>query len=153
MRAPLLTVALVLSLLLNLGLLGGAVFGHFAAEEDRPDPEAHIARVAERLALTPEETEGLRDFRQRTIEGLARQETDGTPVRSELIEMLDDQVYDTARVQEILNGRGRERNAFWAEVGTDLHGWAADLTPDQRVQLVEMAKEKNFFRHLFASAD
>lgn len=152
MRAPLLTIALVLSILLNLGLLGGAVFGHFAAGEGRPDPQAHIATIAERLDLTPQETDGLRGFRQRTLEGLARQQTDGSPARTELIEMLDDEVYDTARVQEILNGRGRERNAFWAEVGTDMHGWAAGLTPEQRAQLIEMAKEENFFRHLFARA-
>ncbi|WP_119167575.1 periplasmic heavy metal sensor [Algihabitans albus] len=153
MRAPLLTTALVLSLLLNLGLLGGAVFGHFAASDERPDPQAHIDSVAERLALTPQETEGLRNFRQRTLDGLASQYSEGTSTRDELVDMLNDEVYDTARVEQILNTRDGDRNAFWAGVGTDLHGWAADLSPDQRVQFVEMAKERDFFRHLFARTD
>ena len=153
MRAPLLKIVLALSLLLNLGLIGGALFGHLAGDDRRPDPEAHIAGVAERLALTPEETEGLRAFRQRTIEGLSAQQDSGTSVRDELVEMLDDETYDRARVEEILNSRGRDRNVFWSQVGTDLHDWAADLSPEQRSQFVEMAKERNFFRHLFARGE
>ena len=153
MRAPLLKTLLALSLLLNLGLIGGALFGHLAGDDRRPDPEAHIAGVAERLTLTPEETQGLREFRQRTIDGLTAQQDNGSSVRDELVEMLDDEIYTTARVQEILNTRAQERNSFWAQVGTDLHDWAADLSPDQRSQFVELAKEKDFFRHLFARAE
>ena len=153
MRAPLLKTVLALSLLLNLGLIGGALFGHLVGNDRRPDPEAHIAGVAERLALTPQETESLRAFRQRTIEGLSAQQNSGTSVRDELVEMLDDEIYDRARVEEILNSRGRDRNVFWSQVGTDLHDWAADLSPEQRSQFVEMAKERNFFRHLFARGE
>lgn len=152
MRA--LTLALVLSGLLNVGLLGGALFGLFAAEEAERDPQAHIAAVAEALDLNAAQVEGLRAFRRETLEGLAARRSDGDAgVRDRLVEMLDDASYDGDTVREILNARALERNAFWAEVGADLHAWVATLPEDKQARFVEMAKDKGFFRKLFARDD
>ncbi len=150
MRSQILAIALALSLLLNAGLIAGALFGLFAAERNRPDPEAHIAAVAERLELSRAETEGLRAFRQNTLDALAAQREGGGALRQELIEMLDDPRFDTAAVAQTLNAHARARNAVWAEVGGELHAWVRSLSPAQQAAFVEMAQEKSFFRKLFA---
>jgi uncharacterized membrane protein len=143
-------ILLGLSVLLNVSLLGGAAFGLFAAERDRPDPEAHVAAVAERLDLTEGQTAALRAFRQRTLEGLAAQREGGGEVRERLVGMLDDPVYDTAEVKRTLDARAAARNAFWAEVGQDLHAWVSDLPESKQEDFVEMARDRDFFRKLFA---
>jgi Spy/CpxP family protein refolding chaperone len=145
-----LTVALVFSLLLNAALLAGALFGLFAEERAEKDPEAQIAAITDELDLSADQVAGLRDFRQETLDALeARREQGDDGARDELVEMLDDEVYDTARVRQVLNDRAQERNLFWVDVGVRLHAWVATLPEDKQSRFVEMARDKHFFRKLF----
>jgi hypothetical protein len=147
-----LQLGLALSLVLNVALLGGAAFGLFAdGRDDAPDPQAHIAAVAEELDLSAQETARLRDFRERTLTAIAvrRQDSAGS-VRERLVPMLDDETWDREAVIAILDARTRERNAFWAGVGADLHAWVRSLPENKQARFVEMAKDRDFFRKLFA---
>lgn len=140
---------LAVSLALNLGLAAGALYYEAEAERLGGSAEARLDTIAERLALTADQREGLLALRakiqdRRDSMGSARDQR-----RAVLLAELAKPELDRAEMSAVMDGGRDERRAFFEALMIDLHGFLATLTPDQKADFLAMAEERYFLRGLF----
>lgn len=132
----------ILSLILNVALIGGAIYVKGKAEHYRDNPEARAEYIVDRLELSDGQRDSLvslmakleelrdqredarDDFRERFLAMLAQPELTREDVAAELHSGTDDWI-----------------DAF-AEKTLLMHGFVQELTPEQREALFSMAREK-----------
>ena len=152
MRAKLPWILLAVSLLGN-AVLAGAVYTLTREEDPAARQAAHLDSVAERLNLTPEQRDGLIALREkaqarREAQRAARKQTrEGR--RGAFLAELAKPEFDRARIVALMEERGGQRRAHFADLAAGLHAYLATLSPPQREQFLAMARERGFLRGLF----
>ena len=137
------------SLAANVFFLAGAAYTIYMEHQVAESPEARSDMFADRLGLSEEQREGLRDLRERAeIRRLGMREVLG-PMRQAVLKEVANQTFDREHVMHLLQDWSAERHPYFAEFAEDLHGYLNTLQPEQRDRFLEMAREPGIFRQVF----
>ena len=152
MRAKLPWILLAVSLLGN-AVLAGAVYTLTREEDSAAKQAAHLDSVAERLNLTPEQRDGLIALRDRARARREAQRADRAEQREDrrgaFLAELGKPEFDRERMMALMEERGAQRRAHFADLAAELHAYLATLNPPRREQFLAMARERGFLRGLF----
>lgn len=132
----------ILSLILNVALIGGAIYVKSKAEHYRDHPEARAEYLADQLELDQAQHDALLSLTQALDEAKERRESAREDFRERFLALLAQP--DLTRedvVLELESGTGD-----WIQRFTDkmmlIHGFVQKLTPEQREELFGLAREK-----------
>ena len=152
MRARLPWILLAISLVLNVAIVGGLLYG-WQGDRFKRGPDRVVAQLSEQLDLSADQQQQLQTMIDGVIERRrARNGAPASPQREALIELLLVEDFAEAEAQRLLNEMSAERNLMWVEVTRDMHGFVSALDPEQQAKFESMAKERGFFRSLFRSS-
>lgn len=132
----------VLSLILNVALIGGAVYVKSVAHHYRDHPEARAEFLADKLDLDDSQTEELRALVEELDEAKEERRDDRDGFRARFMAMLAQP--DLTRedvVRELRSGTGDWVDRF-ADKTMSIHGFVQTLTPEQREELFALAREQ-----------
>jgi uncharacterized membrane protein len=133
--------ALVVSLAVNLFLIGVAV-GTIALVRAESGPPGWLARVAERLQLTPAQLEAFRHFQAVARQhGHAMRETNG-----KIWATLGDPATKPDQIAGLIDESVKNRTQFQQEVATAFGQFLTSLTPEQRARFISGARAAHRFR-------
>ncbi|MFQ6017334.1 MAG: Spy/CpxP family protein refolding chaperone [Kiloniellaceae bacterium] len=144
MRAKLPWILLAVSLALNVFFIAGVAYTKYTKGQLSETPERRIDFVAQRLALTEEQRQGLLALRERASK--RRHEIRGprNRLRAALLAELDKPAFDRDRVLVLLAEGSERRRAHFADLAAELHAYLATLSPRQREAFLAMARERGF---------
>ncbi len=148
MRAKLPWILLAVSLVTN-AVLAGAVYTLTSAADPAAKRAAHVESVIQRLALSPEQRDGLLALREKARQGRKRSREGHKSRRAAFLDELGKPTFDRERVLALMEARSAERRARIVDVAQDLHAYLATLSPEQRQAFLAMARERGFLRRLF----
>ena len=149
MRARLPWILLAISLVLNVAIIGGLLYG-WQGDRFKRGPDRVIAQVSEQLDLTADQEQQLRTMIDDVIERRrARHDGPSSPEREALVELLLVDDFAEAEALRLLNEMSAERNLMWVEVTRDMHGFVSTLDSEQKAAFESIAKDRGFFRKLF----
>ena len=149
MQARLPWILFAVSLAANVFIVAGAAFTIYSKHETAESPEAGRDLVAERLGLSEDQREALRDLRERAeMRRYGMREAVG-PMRQAILEHVASATFDRDRVMRLLEDWSEERRMYFAEYAEDLHGYLATLRPEQRARFLELAREPGILRLVF----
>ncbi len=149
MRARLPWILLAISMVLNVAIVGGLLYGWHGGGFG-PRPERAVERVSDYLELNSAQEQELRQVIEGVVERRkARREAPPPPEREALVELLTAETFNEAETQRLLNEMSANRNLHWVEVSRDMHGFVSTLDAEQKEAFLRMAKERGFFRKLF----
>lgn len=152
MRARLPWILLAISLVLNVAIVGGLLYGWQGDRHGR-GPERAVAQLSEQLDLTADQQQQLRAMLEGVMERKrARREAPPSPQRQALVDLLAEESFAEAETQRLLDEISTERNLVWVEVSRDMHAFVSALDQEQKAAFLSMAKERGFFRDLFRGA-
>jgi|SRR5579862_1046781 len=135
-RPRFLLAALILSLALNVCIVGGALYAHWSGHRPPPMPGHHLDVLAERLKLAPEQMPAFEEFRRTLRHGQEElAERDGPTLHEAWDELAHDNP-DPVKVQGALDQMAMHRHAFQVDATAATIRFMAALTPEQR-QIVE----------------
>lgn len=137
------------SLALNLFFLGGVGYSWMTTGRLVESPDARLDTVAEQLALSEAEKQGLIDLRGRLREVWSATRSQNGRWRATALAVLADDEFDRAEAMRLTRERYELRGTAVVDSMQELHGYLATLSPDQRRQFVDMAQDRRFFRSLF----
>ena len=137
------------SLALNLFFLGGVGYSWMTTGRLVESPDARLDTVAEQLALSEAEKQGLIDLRGRLREVWSATRSQNGRWRATALEVLADDEFDRAEAMRLTRERYELRGTAVVDSMQELHGYLATLSPDQRRQFVDMAQDRRFFHSLF----
>lgn len=140
---------LAVSLALNLGLAGGALYFRAEAERLGGGPVQGIDEVARRLALDDRQRAGFAALRERAGARRADVLPSRDARRAAFLAELAKPKLDQTRIVEIMDLGQDQRRAFIQDLMGELHALLATLSPDQRQKFLAMAEEPQFLRALF----
>ena len=124
--------ALILSLALNVCIVGGAVYAHWSRHRLPPMPGHRLDLLAEHLKLRPEQMPEFEEFR-RTLrheqEQLAERDR---PVMREAWDELTKDNPDPLKVEAALDQMALHRHAFQIDTAAAAIRFMGSLTHDQR---------------------
>ncbi len=149
MKGKLVWILLGVSLAANLAFAAGAIYSFYGGEHRGWRTKVSIEDVAERLALSPSQRDGLQDLRDQ-----ARNRPRSSPEaraerRAAFHAELATPEFDRTRLQALMADRMAGRQERMLDRAEALHGYLATLDPEQRSGFLEMAKERGFLRGLF----
>ena len=147
MRYRLPWLLLILSLAFNVFAVAG-VFAPSLLGDDRNMPAQRLATVVERLGLTSEQRDQLIAVRERTIERRETMRAAGGRMSEVMRDTLALPAYDQDAFLARLQDRFSHRLVFFDGTVEDLHGFLADLSPDQKAAFLELIQERRFLRQL-----
>ena len=152
MRARLPWILLAISLVLNVAIVGGLLYG-WQGDRFWRGSERAIEHLSEELNLTADQQQRL----QTVLDGVkerrqARRDAPPSPYRQALVDLLAEENFAEAETQRLLNEMSAERNLQWVEVSRDMHAFVSALDQEQKAAFLSMAKERGFFRDLFRGA-
>lgn len=150
MRGKLLWVLLALSLALNLGLGGGALYFRTKVERLTGDSEARLEQVSERLGLSDDQRAGLVALREQVRGRRAEMASSGQDRRALMLAELAKSELDRTALREIMSG-GNDRRAYFEQLLVDLHTYLSTLSPEQKQEFLTLAEDRQFLRRLFGS--
>jgi uncharacterized membrane protein len=148
MRAKLPWILLAVSLVAN-AVLAGAVYTLTSTADPAAKWAAHFDSVAERLALSPEQRDGLLALREKARQGRKGSREGRESRRAAFVDELGKPTFDREGVLALMEERSAERRARIVDVAQDLHAYLATLSPEQRQEFLAMARERGFLRRLF----
>jgi uncharacterized membrane protein len=135
-RPSLQVVALVLSVALNICVLGGFAYSRWFAPGHPPGAPAHSLEIlAARLALKPEQMPAFEEFRKALVHDQQELYGRNHPVLQEAWEELGRDNADPKKVQAALDQMAMHRHAFQADAGAEIIRFMAVLTPEQRAMM------------------
>ena len=141
-------VLLAVSLALNFGLAGGALYYKMEAERLGRGTAQGLEEVARRLALDDRQRADFAALRDRFQALRAEAMPSRDARRAAFLAELAKPQLDPARIAEIMDDGRDERQAFIQGLMGDLHALLATLSPDQRREFLAMAEEPQFLRAL-----
>ena len=149
MKAKLVWIMLGVSLAANLFFAAGALYSFYGGEHRGWRTKVDIDDVAEQLALSPAQRDGLQALRDQAGNRPwpNREEREGR--RATFLAELAKPEFDRARVQALMAERMAGFQGRILDRAEALHGYLATLEPDQRDGFLEMAKERGFLRGVF----
>lgn len=132
----------ILSMILNVALIGGAVYVKGKAEHFRDNPEARVEYLVERLELADPQREALKALIENLDELRDQREDERDDFRERFLAMLAQPELTRDDVTREL----RSGTDGWIAGFTDktmlMHGFVQQLTPEQREELFSMAREE-----------
>ncbi len=149
MRIKLLWVLLAASLAANVFFVAGALYTLYGEDDRRAGAGATVDSVAERLALSPQQRDGLLALREKARQGRKGSREGRDSRRAAFVAELGKPTFDRERVLALMEERSAQRRARIVVVAQDLHAYLATLTPGQRQEFLAMARERGFLRRLF----
>ncbi len=150
MKGKLVWILLGASLAANLFFAAGAVYSLSGEDHRRRVPAgASVDAVAERLALSPAQRDGLQALRDTARNRPRPSREEYQQRRTRFLAGLAAPEFDRARLQTIMEERRATRQERFLGRAEALHGYLATLGPEQRAGFLEMAKERGFLRGLF----
>ena len=148
MRIKLLWVVLAASLAANVFFVAGALYTLYGQDDWRAEPGANVDSVAERLALSPGQRDGLLALREKARQGRKGSREGHESRRAAFLDELGKPTFDRERVLALMEARSAKRRARIVDVAQDLHAYLATLSPEQRQAFLAMARERGFLRRL-----
>ncbi len=149
MRIKLIWVLLAASLAANLFFVAGALYTLYGKDDWHARPGANVDSVAERLALSPEQRDGLLALREKARQGRKGSREGHESRRAAFVAELGKPAFDREGVLALMEARSAQRRARIVDVAQDLHAYLATLSPEQRQAFLAMARERGFLRRLF----
>lgn len=149
MRPKLLWIVLAVSLTANVFLVAGALYTLYGKGDWHAKSYAHAESIGDRLALTEEQRRGLSALRERAQERRQGMRERRGERRAAFLAELAKPTFDRDRVLALIGERAAKRGERFADMAGELHAYMATLTPPQRAQFLEMARERGFLRSLF----
>lgn len=132
----------VLSMILNVALIGGAIYVKGKAEHYRDNPEARAEYLVDRLELSDGQRDSLASL-MRELEELRDQRDDARDdFRERFLAMLAQPQLTREDVTAQLHSGTDDWIDAFAEKTLLMHSFVQDLTPEQREELFSMAREK-----------
>jgi Spy/CpxP family protein refolding chaperone len=150
LKAPRLgTVALLLSLALNIFVAGGFFYAQLLApkpaaapQQPGPAPERRLQMLVERLGIDPETSHPFKDLRRGLHQAQQTLGQKNRPLGEAYWEELVGAQPDEKHLQELVDQMNANRHEFQSTVTGVLVRFAATLTPEQRSQLVKIIEDK-----------
>jgi uncharacterized membrane protein len=131
-----LLIGLVLSLALNVFMVGGALYIHLVAPPPPPPLPGHRLDVlAERLKLRPEQMAAFEEFHRalrRDQEELAAKDR---PLLHDVWEEIAHDNPDAGKIQALVDQMAMHRHAFQIDTTAAVVRFAGMLSPEQRIRL------------------
>ena len=149
MRTKLIWILLAASVAANVFFVAGALYTLYGEDDRRAGSGANVDSVAERLALSPEQRDGLLALRDKARKGREGMREGRKQRRAAFLDELGKPSFDRDRVLALMEARSAERRARIVDVVQDLHAYLATLSPEQRQEFLAMARERGFLRRLF----
>ena len=151
MRARLPWILLAISLVLNVAIVGGLLYGWQGDRFWRGSDRA-VEHLSEELDLTADQQQRLWTVLDGANERRQARRDASSPQRAALVDLLGAEDFAEAETQRLLSEMSAERNTMWVEVSRDMHSFVSALDEEQKAAFLSMAKERGFFRDLFRSA-
>jgi uncharacterized membrane protein len=145
------TVVLILSLALNLFIVGGFVYsqlasgGHpSAASRQQPQQglEHKLEALAAQLGIAPETSRPFKDLRRSVRTGQQALASRNRPLGTQYWEELATPQPDQKHLAELTEQMSGNRKTFQSELTAALVRFMATLTPDQRETLVKIVEDE-----------
>ncbi len=149
MRTKLVWILLAASLAANVFFVAGALYTLYSKDDRGAGPGANIDSVAERLALSPEQRDGLLALREKARQGRKGSREGRESRRAAFVAELGKPTFDREGVLALMEERSAEWRARIVDVAQGLHAYLATLSPEQRREFLAMARERGFLRRLF----
>lgn len=132
----------VLSLILNVALIGGAIYVKTVAHHYRDNPDARAEYLAEELELDQGQEQELIGLIRELDQAKEERRDDRKDFRDRFMAMLAQP--DLSRedvIREMESGTGDWLERF-ADKTLRIHGFVQTLTPEQREELFALARER-----------
>ncbi len=149
MKGKLVWILLGVSLAANLAFAAGAIYSFYGGEHRGWRTKVSIEDVAERLALSPAQRDGLQALRDQARDRPRPSPEARAERRAAFHAELAKPEFDRARLLALMAERMAGRQERMLGRAEALHGYLATLDPEQRRGFLEMAKERGFLRGLF----
>jgi Spy/CpxP family protein refolding chaperone len=149
MKGKLVWILLGASLAANLFFAAGALYSFYGGEHRGWRAEVSVDDVAERLALSPAQRDGLQALRDQARNRPRPSREEREARRATFLAELAKPAFDRAGLEALMAERRVEFQARFLDRAEALHGYLATLDPEQRAGFLEMAKERGFLRGLF----
>jgi uncharacterized membrane protein len=137
-----LTVALCLSLLLNVFFIGGAFWARMHLPHPLMAPAQRIEEVARQLELTPDQRIAfdrfIRTLRMRTRHLRELNESLFADTWSEYAKAQP----DPAVIEQAIEESGKNRHAYQIEISQAMRTFLASLNDEQRARFVEQIRDR-----------
>lgn len=132
----------ILSLILNVALIGGAIYVKSKTEHYRAHPEARAEYLADELQLDQSQHDALLSLTETLTEAREQREGQRQDFRERFLALLaQPELTREDVVRELESGTGD-----WIQRFTDkmmlIHGFVQKLTPEQREELFSLAREE-----------
>jgi Spy/CpxP family protein refolding chaperone len=149
LQAPRLsTVALLLSLALNIFVAGGFFYAQLfaaprpaAAGQQQPQ-ERRLQMLVERLGIDPESSRPFKELRRGLRQAQQALAAKNRPLGTSYWEELSGAQPDEKRLQDLVDQMNANRRDFQVTVTEVLTHFMATLTPEQRSQLVKIVEDR-----------
>lgn len=149
MRSKVLWFLLAASLALNVFFAAGLIWPNLMGQPQPPHGPDAVAEAAQEFALDERQVAALNDLRQRLAERRESRRGERDSFQALLIGTLRRPDFDRAALADALAQRRTHGGDMILDMTEDLHGFLADLTPDQKAAFLERAeRERHFLRHL-----
>jgi uncharacterized membrane protein len=149
MRSKVLWFLLAASLLLNVFFVAGVIWPRLTGHPHPPNGRDPVAAAAEDFALDERQVAALEALRQRLVERRNEARGERDSFRALLVDALRQPAFDRASLAQALE---RQRTGFgdvFLDTTEELHGFLADLTPDQKAAFLKRAeRDRGFLRRL-----
>lgn len=151
LKAPSLgTVALLLSLALNIFIAGGFFYAQLLApkstatgqQQPGPAPERRLQMLVERLGIDPETSAPFKDLRRGLHQAQQALNQKNRPLGQAYWTELSGPQPDEKKLQDLIDQMNANRHEFQSTVTGVLVRFAATLTPEQRGELVKIIEDK-----------
>lgn len=149
MRSKVLGFLLVASLALNVffvaGLLWPRLMGHPPSMQER-DP---VATAAQDFALGEQQVAALEALRQRIAERREQSRGERDGFQALIVDALRQPAFDRAAFASAMDERREAFGDSFLDMMEDLHGFVAELSPDQKAAFLQRAsRDRDFLRRL-----
>jgi Spy/CpxP family protein refolding chaperone len=151
LQAPRLgTVALLLSLALNIFVAGGFFYAQLLApkqglqtpQQTGPGPEKRLQMLVERLGIDPDSSRPFKELRRGLHQAQQALGQKNHPLGAAYWEELTGAKPDEKHLQDLIDQMNANRHDFQSTVTEVLVRFMATLTPEQRSELVKIVEDK-----------
>lgn len=141
---------LAASVALNVFFLAGVFFPHYAWHGHGPDRGRHMAQVVEDFGLSERQARALEDLRERIAAHRRDRGGDRGAFLAVILDALRAPSFDRAALARSLEQlRSDTMGDMVLDMTQDLHGFLAELTPEQKTAfLARVEEDRNFLRRL-----
>lgn len=140
-RRNVLIVLLVVSAILNLFFVVGAVWTRLHAPHGWPNPEQRYREMAERLNLTPEQRAGFEKYVAAMRTRTEKMHLQVAPLIGDAWQEIAKSQPDQAQILKLFDEAGEKRREFQREATVQTLDFLAILTPDQRGRFVAITRQ------------